>query len=196
VQRASADEWSAAMTEAGGFRTTSFLGASANEIGRGELADGGSWRAQLEASGNVAALETPSRFATHELIPHDAPLHLLSSPNATLVIARVPSGGGFGSLLRVSTVRGTVDIALAPAGAIGTPMVAAHAFSEIGPFSASLLDADGTTLATVSGGTRDDGADPVESIAPAETVATNAHPPDSTAEAVATVVAFFGQVLD
>ena len=149
VRAASADDWVAAMIEARGFRGSSSLGAPRHTIGEGELGDGTPWRVALVASGVIAVIDTPSGAVTHELGSRE-PLHVVASQDATIVIARTPPKSGSGSLLRVVTATGTVDVPLRAEGPTRA-MAAAFAFGEIGDFSAAVVAADGTTVAVLPG---------------------------------------------
>jgi hypothetical protein len=120
-----------------------------DEAGRGVLANGEGWQLDLSASGDTATLVTDSAFDTFDLV-HDDRLHVISTNEMTVVIARVASmAKAAGMVLRVSGSWGDREIGLEPAGAIGTPFVAVYAFSEMAPFVATLLDVDGTPLEIV-----------------------------------------------
>jgi hypothetical protein len=148
VRGATPEAWRDAMMEARGFGPPPSSGAKA-DIRGGLLTDGRTWRVELDGGGTSATLVTDSSVATAELDPRDDPLHVFSSLDATVVVARVPAADGEGLVLRVEGQFPTVDVALAPTGAGDTPFVAAHAFDALGSFRAALLGAEGTAVATV-----------------------------------------------
>jgi hypothetical protein len=145
VEGATTAAWGDAMLESRGFGPTQLR---LDEAGSGQLASGADWRVDIDAFGDFAILSAKSRQATVMLNPADAPLHVFSTLGATVVLALVPSAEGAGLTLRVVTPAATVETSLAPAGAIGTPTVAVHAFDDLGPFTAQVLDAERNVIAS------------------------------------------------
>ena len=153
IKGASAESWRDAMMEARGFPpASSGPRPEFDLVGTGVLPDGRGWRVDVDRDGAHVGVVLESDASMEELSQSDAPLHLLSSPDLTVVIARLPPRRNEGFVLRVEGPSGVVDTPLERTGGVGTHLVAAHAFSEIGEFSATLLAPDGTKAATISRG--------------------------------------------